>query len=155
MLALKTFVFPIQVNFCSFWLITTSMMTVGPTLMETWIQTTWILCLYTLHPDSGTLISKWNEKITFTWKEKFWQQILFLVFLDMFVRDNSWFTDFTLCHLTRMKSLDWMNVISVYQPGIYGVAGTYWTYREGSGCHYHLLTWLINGRSGRNIISHG
>ncbi len=32
---------------------------------------TWILCLSTLPPDSGTLISKWNAKFTFIWKEDF------------------------------------------------------------------------------------
>ncbi len=32
---------------------------------------TWILCLSTLPPDSGTLISKWNAKFTFFWKEDF------------------------------------------------------------------------------------
>ncbi len=35
----------------------------------TGLQSTWILCLSTLPPDSGTLISKWNAKFTFIWKE--------------------------------------------------------------------------------------
>ncbi len=35
------------------------------------LQATWILCLFTLPPDSGTLISKWNAKFTFIWKEDF------------------------------------------------------------------------------------
>ncbi len=32
---------------------------------HTGLQAAWILCLSTLPPDSGTLISKWNEKFTF------------------------------------------------------------------------------------------
>ncbi len=39
--------------------------------LHTGLQTTWILCLSTLPPDSGTLISKWNAKCTFIWKEDF------------------------------------------------------------------------------------
>ncbi len=35
------------------------------------LQATWILCLSTLPPDSGTLISKWIAKCTFIWKEDF------------------------------------------------------------------------------------
>ncbi len=35
---------------------------------HTGLQATWILCLSTLPPDSGTLISKWNAKLTFIWK---------------------------------------------------------------------------------------
>ncbi len=36
------------------------------------LQATWILCLSILPPDSGgTLISKWNAKFTFIWKEDF------------------------------------------------------------------------------------
>ncbi len=31
----------------------------------------WILCLSTFLPDSGTLISKWNAKFAFIWKEDF------------------------------------------------------------------------------------
>ncbi len=38
---------------------------------HTGLQATWILCLSTLPPDSGTLISKWNAKFTFIWKEDF------------------------------------------------------------------------------------
>ncbi len=37
----------------------------------TGLQETWILCLSTLPPDSGTLIYKWNAKFTFIWKEDF------------------------------------------------------------------------------------
>ncbi len=37
--------------------------------LHTGLQATWILCLSTLPPDSGTLISKWNAKFTFIWKE--------------------------------------------------------------------------------------
>ncbi len=36
-----------------------------------------ILCLSTLPPDSGTLISKWNAKFTFIWKED--SPVLFLL----------------------------------------------------------------------------
>ncbi len=39
--------------------------------LHTGLQATWILCLSTLPPDSGTLISKWNTKCTFIWKEDF------------------------------------------------------------------------------------
>ncbi len=40
--------------------------------VETWrLQATWILCLYTLPSDSGTLISKWNAKFTLIQKEDF------------------------------------------------------------------------------------
>ncbi len=37
----------------------------------TGLQATWILCLSTLPPDSGTLISKLNAKLTLIWKEDF------------------------------------------------------------------------------------
>ncbi len=37
--------------------------------LHTGLQATWILCLSTLPPDSGTLISKWNTKFTFSWKK--------------------------------------------------------------------------------------
>ncbi len=39
--------------------------------LHTGLQATWILCLSYLSPDSGTLISKWNAKFTFIWKEDF------------------------------------------------------------------------------------
>ncbi len=39
--------------------------------LHTGLQASWILCLSTLPPDSGTLISKWNAKFTFIWKEDF------------------------------------------------------------------------------------
>ncbi len=39
--------------------------------LHTGLQATWILCLSTLPPDSGTFISKWNAKFTFIWKEDF------------------------------------------------------------------------------------
>ncbi len=39
--------------------------------LNTGLQATWILCLSTLLPDSGTLISKLNAKFTFIWKEDF------------------------------------------------------------------------------------
>ncbi len=39
--------------------------------LHTGLQATWILCLSTLPPDSGTLISKWNAKFAFIWKEDF------------------------------------------------------------------------------------
>ncbi len=37
--------------------------------LPTGLQATWIMCLSTLPPDSGTLISKWNAKFTFIWKK--------------------------------------------------------------------------------------
>ncbi len=40
-------------------------------ILHTGLQGTWIQCLSTLPPDSGTLISKWNGKLTFIWKEDF------------------------------------------------------------------------------------
>ncbi len=47
------------------------------------LQATWILCLSTLPPDSGTLISKLNAKLNFIWKEDFEQlsnsPVLFLL----------------------------------------------------------------------------
>ncbi len=39
--------------------------------LHTGLQATWILCLSTLPPDSGALISKWNATFTFIWKEDF------------------------------------------------------------------------------------
>ncbi len=39
--------------------------------LNTGLQATWILCLSTLPPDSGTLISKWNTKFNSIWKEDF------------------------------------------------------------------------------------
>ncbi len=36
-----------------------------------WTSSNMIVCLSTLPPDSGTLISKWNAKFTFIWKEDF------------------------------------------------------------------------------------
>ncbi len=39
--------------------------------LQTGLQAALILCLSTLPPDSGTLISKWNAKCTFIWKEDF------------------------------------------------------------------------------------
>ena len=39
--------------------------------LHTGLQATWILCLSTLPPDSGTLISKWHAKFTFLWTEDF------------------------------------------------------------------------------------
>ncbi len=46
--------------------------------LHTGLQATWILCLSTRPPDSGTLISKWNAKFTFIWKEDFDHWVLFL-----------------------------------------------------------------------------
>ncbi len=40
-------------------------------ILHTGLQATWILCLSTFPPNSGTLISKWNAKITLIWKEDF------------------------------------------------------------------------------------
>ncbi len=39
--------------------------------LHTGLQATWILCLSTLPPDAGTLISKLNAIFTFLWKEDF------------------------------------------------------------------------------------
>ncbi len=39
--------------------------------LHTGLQATWILCLSSLPPDSGTLISNLNAKFTFIWKEDF------------------------------------------------------------------------------------
>ncbi len=39
--------------------------------LHTGLQATCILCLSILPPDSGSLISKWNAKFTFIWKEDF------------------------------------------------------------------------------------
>ncbi len=39
--------------------------------LHTGLQATWILCRSTLPPDFGTLISKWNAKVTLIWKEDF------------------------------------------------------------------------------------
>ncbi len=39
--------------------------------LHTGLQATWILCLSSLPPDSGTLISKWKATFTFIWKEDF------------------------------------------------------------------------------------
>ncbi len=75
-----------------------------------------ILCLSTLAPDTGTLISKWNAKYTFIWNEDFGpltnSPVLFLLspgkmlltmflfqkwfgslFLKMSERGDSWCTD--------------------------------------------------------------
>ncbi len=41
--------------------------------LHTGLQATWILCISTLPPDSGSLISKLNAKFTFIWKEDFGQ----------------------------------------------------------------------------------
>ncbi len=51
--------------------------------LHTGLQATLILWLSTLPPDSGTLISKWNAKFTFIWKEEFGplsnSQVIFLL----------------------------------------------------------------------------
>ncbi len=39
--------------------------------LHTGLQATWILCLSSLPPDSGSLIYKWNAKYTLIWKEDF------------------------------------------------------------------------------------
>ncbi len=84
--------------------------------LHTKLQATWILCLSIRPPDSGTLISKWNAKCTFIWKEDFgllsnspvffsfaqvrcfWQCFCFrcglvAFFLKMSERGDSWCTD--------------------------------------------------------------
>ncbi len=81
--------------------------------LHTGLQATWILCLSTLPPDSGTLISKWNAKFTFIWKEdfgplsyffstaqvrRFWCCLWFrsglvALFLKTSERGDSWCTD--------------------------------------------------------------
>ncbi len=64
---------------------------------HTGLQATWILCLFTLPPDSRTLIYKWNAKFTFIWKEDFGplsnSLVLFLLnpdkmLLTMFLRQK-------------------------------------------------------------------
>ncbi len=84
--------------------------------VHTGLQATWILCLSTLPPDSGTLISKLNAKFTLIWKEDFgplsnspvifplakvrcfWRCFCFrsdlvALFLKMSERGDSWCTD--------------------------------------------------------------
>ncbi len=81
--------------------------------LHTELQAMLILWLSTLPPDSGTLISKWNTKCTFIWKEDFgplsnspvlfslaqvrcfWRCFCGLValFLKMSERGDSWCTD--------------------------------------------------------------
>ncbi len=84
--------------------------------LHTGLQATWILCLSTLPPDSGTLMSKLNEKCTFIWKEDFgplsnspvfflfspgkmrltmflFQKWCVALFLKMSERGDSWWTD--------------------------------------------------------------
>lgn len=39
--------------------------------LHTRLQAAWILCLSSLPSDSGTMISTWNAKFTFIWKEDF------------------------------------------------------------------------------------
>ncbi len=64
--------------------------------LHTGLQATLILCLSTLPPDSGTLISKWNAKFTFIWKEDFGplrnSPVIFLLsqgkMLFQFFKDN-------------------------------------------------------------------
>ncbi len=67
--------------------------------LHTGLQATWILCLSSLPPDSGTLISKWNAKFTLIWKEDFGalsnSPVIFLLspgkmFLTMFLVQK-WF----------------------------------------------------------------
>ncbi len=81
-----------------------------------WTSRTWILCLSSLPPDSGTLIYKLNAKFTFIWKEDldhwatvqfcfsvaqvrcfwwcFWfRSGLVALFLKMSERGDSWCTD--------------------------------------------------------------
>ncbi len=84
--------------------------------LHTGLQATWILCLSTLPPDSGTLISNWNAKFTLIWKEDFrplsnspvlfslaqvrcfwwcfcFRSGLVALFLKMSERNDSWCTD--------------------------------------------------------------
>ncbi len=78
-------------------------------------QATWILCLSTLPPDSGTMISKLNAKFTFIWKEDFgplsyfyslaqvrcfwwcfcFRSGLVALFLKMSERGDSWCTNYS------------------------------------------------------------
>ncbi len=81
--------------------------------LHTELQATWILCLSTLPPDSGTLISKF-AKFTLIWKEDHWATVqiffylgqvrcfwrcfwfrsgLVALFLKMSERGDSWCTD--------------------------------------------------------------
>ncbi len=84
--------------------------------LHTGLQATWILCLSSLPPDSGTFIYKLNAKFTFIWKEDFgplsnsavlflfspgkmlltmflFQKWLVALFLKMSERGDSWCTD--------------------------------------------------------------
>ncbi len=86
--------------------------------LHTGLQATWILSLSTLPPDSGTLISKWNAKFTFIWKEdfgplsffstaqvrRFWRCLWFrsgllALFLKMSERGDSRCTDYSFSPL--------------------------------------------------------
>ncbi len=49
----------------------TAAQTITDWKLHTGLQATWILCLSSLPPDSGTLIYKLNAKFTFIWKEDF------------------------------------------------------------------------------------
>ncbi len=83
---------------------------------HTGLQATWILCLSTLPPDSGTLISQLNAKFTFIWKRSldYWETVqvffslaevrclwrcfcfrsgLVALFLKLSERGDSWCTD--------------------------------------------------------------
>ncbi len=101
--------------------------------LHTGLQATWILCLSTLPPEAGTLISKWKAKCTLIWKEDFGplsnSPVLFLLspgkmlltmflfqkwlgnpFLKMSERGDSWCTDSSL-QFTPCESLpsDWIS----------------------------------------------
>ncbi len=106
--------------------------------LHTGLQATWILCLSTLPPDSGTLISKWNAKCTLIWKEDFGplnnSPVLFLLspvkmllmmflfqkrkvalFLKMSERGDSWCTDSSfsslLVKLSQVFESAWLDSI--------------------------------------------
>ncbi len=77
--------------------------------LNTGLQATWAMSFSTLHPDSRTLVSKWNPKLALIWKEDFWplgsSQVLLLSpgktpltttvakFLDTSVCGGSWCLD--------------------------------------------------------------
>ncbi len=67
--------------------------------LHTGLQATWILCLSTLPPDSGTLISKWNTKSTFIRKEDFGPQQSSYFTLSQ-VRCFWWCFCFCFCFVT-------------------------------------------------------
>ncbi len=116
--------------------------------LYTGLQATWILCLSTLPPDSGTLISKLNAKFTFFWKEDFgtlnsgpvhfllspgtryfWRCFCFrsglvALFLKMSERGDSWCTDSSFSSLLAKLSQVFESALidSILKPAVIPVA---------------------------------